>query len=83
LAPCVLLIRRERGYDECPPTTVTHPERIGEQVYALVRELFPLCRSITGAGTRETLSRLGKLIPLTIYEVPSGTKIFDLDGARE
>ena len=65
------------------PTTVIHPERIGEEVYALVRELFPLCRSITGAGTRETLSRLGKLIPLTIYEVPSGTKVFDWTVPRE
>ena len=68
---------------DTPPTTVTHPEQIGEEVYALVRELFPLCRSITGTGTRETLSRLGKLIPLTIYEVPSGTKVFDWTVPRE
>lgn len=51
---------------------------IGNEMYFLAEELFPLCRSITGKGTRDTLSRLQKEIPeINIYEVESGTKVFD------
>lgn len=50
---------------------------IGQAMYDLLRELFPICRSLTGAGVRETLQRLQKHIPLTINEVPSGTPVYD------
>ncbi|MGK0238221.1 MAG: aminopeptidase-like protein [Candidatus Pelagisphaera sp.] len=49
----------------------------GREMHALVAELYPLCRSITGDGVRETLRRLMEEIPLVIYEVPSGTAVFD------
>jgi len=39
----------------------------------LMRELFPICRSISGDGVRETLRAIGKRVPLTTHEVPSGT----------
>ncbi|ULA65094.1 MAG: Putative polysaccharide biosynthesis protein with aminopeptidase-like domain [Nitrospira sp.] len=42
-----------------------------------VAELFPICRSITGNGVRETLQQIGKRISLTVHEVPSGTQVFD------
>lgn len=48
-----------------------------EAMHALVARLFPLCRSITGEGVRETLRILGEHIPLTVHEVPSGTQVFD------
>jgi aminopeptidase-like protein len=64
------------------PTVARH-EETGEALHALVRELYPLCRSITGSGTRETLRRLGALIPLNVYEVPTGTKVFDWTVPRE
>ena len=55
----------------------------GEAMYALVRELYPICRSITGDGVRQTLARLKKEIPLEVHEVPSGTKVFDWTVPRE
>jgi aminopeptidase-like protein len=50
---------------------------LGHEMYALVAELFPICRSITGDGLRATLRKLQQLIPLTMHEVRSGTRVFD------
>jgi len=50
---------------------------IGEEMHALMGRLFPICRSITGNGVRETLKIISELIPLTVHEVPSGTECFD------
>ncbi len=53
-------------------------EEVGAFCHGLAQELFPICRSITGPGVRETLAHLGRLLPgLTIHEVPSGTQAFD------
>jgi len=52
-------------------------QTIGQELYSLIAELYPICRSITGDGVRETLNRLQKHIPLTIHEIPSGTQVFD------
>lgn len=49
----------------------------GFEMYELVNELFPICRSITGDGVRKTLSIIKKHVPLEIHEIPSGTKVFD------
>lgn len=46
-------------------------------LYHLITELYPLCRSITGEGVRETLRVLQGHIPLQIHEVPSGTPVLD------
>lgn len=46
-------------------------------MYSLIEQLYPICRSITGNGVRETLAILQKHIPLEIQEVPSGTKVLD------
>lgn len=46
-------------------------------IYALARELFPICRSITGQGVRQTLDVIGKRIPLEVTEIPSGHSAFD------
>ena len=44
---------------------------------AFIRELYPVCRSITGRGVRQTLARMAAEVPLEVREVPSGTPVFD------
>lgn len=50
---------------------------IGRQMYDLAAELFPICRSITGEGLRQTLRIVQRVVPIEIHEVPSGTAVFD------
>ena len=50
---------------------------IGGELHHFASELYPICRSITGDGMRQTLSLVGNQIPLQISEVPSGTAVFD------
>ncbi len=49
----------------------------GNAMHARLTALYPICRSITGDGVRQTLADLQKSIPLEIHEVPSGTTVFD------
>jgi aminopeptidase-like protein len=55
----------------------------GARMHALMTELFPICRSITGDGMRQTLRRLAREIPLTLHEVPSRTQVLDWSVPRE
>lgn len=48
-----------------------------KNMYQLVKKMFPIHRSITGDGNRETLKYIKKIIPIKIKEVPTGTKAFD------
>lgn len=52
-------------------------------MHALAARLFPICRSITGPGLRETLAILGESMPLTPFEIPSGTEVFDWTVPKE
>ncbi len=61
------------------PDSVT----IGEELVALVRELFTLPRSLTGNGVRATLGVLARELPLEIIETPTGTPVFDWVVPRE
>ena len=58
-------------------------ETAGEAMYQLIADLYPICRSITGEGVRQTLAKIGERIPLEIHEVPSGTQVFDWTVPRE
>jgi len=59
------------------------PVSLGAEMHALVTDLYPICRSITGDGFRKTLGRLQQLVPLEIHEVPTGTPVFDWTVPRE
>src|SRR6187549_803000 len=54
-----------------------------DDAWSLMKELYPLCRSITGAGTRATLAAIARRIPLQTFEVASGTQVFDWDVPNE
>jgi len=56
---------------------------VGREMYQLITELFPICRSITGNGVRESLRILQNRIPLEIHEVSTGTKVFDWTIPKE
>jgi aminopeptidase-like protein len=56
---------------------------LGAALHAAVERLYPLCRSITGDGVRQTLALLGEKIPLEIHEVPTGTAVLDWTVPRE
>jgi len=52
-------------------------EEEGRALHELAAELFPLNRSITGKGLRDTLRRLGRELPFTLHELPTGTEVLD------
>jgi aminopeptidase-like protein len=56
---------------------------VGEEIYAFATRIFPICRSITGNGVRQTLREIGTHLPLEVREVPSGTEVFDWTIPRE
>jgi len=57
--------------------------KVGTKMYQLIKELYPICRSITGNGVRETFNIIKQHIPLTVHEVPTGTKVFDWTVPKE
>lgn len=56
---------------------------LGRRTLALIEEIFPICRSITGNGVRRTLDILQRHIALQCTEVPTGTPVFDWEVPRE
>jgi len=66
-----------------PLHTSSNFSELGERMYALAERLYPICRSITGNGLRETLRILQEQIPLTLHEIPTGTAVFDWVVPRE
>jgi aminopeptidase-like protein len=56
---------------------------LGREMHGIAAEVYPICRSITGNGLRETLRSLQRVAPLSIHEVPSGTAVLDWTVPRE
>jgi aminopeptidase-like protein len=63
--------------------TEKNPIQVGQEMHRFISDLYPICRSITGDGVRETLHLIGKHIPVEIHEIPSGTKVFDWTVPKE
>ena len=55
----------------------------GAAAFALIEELYPICRSITGPGVTATLDIIERFVPLKRTQVPTGTKVFDWEVPRE
>ena len=58
-------------------------DRLGREMHVFAAELYPICRSITGNGIRQTLATIGERVPLRMVEVPSGTPVFDWTVPKE
>ncbi len=56
---------------------------IGQDLHRFAAELYPICRSITGAGIRRTMAMIQERIPLRTVEVPTGTPAFDWTIPKE
>ena len=52
-------------------------------IQKLKEKLFPICRSITGDGLRESLNVIKEEVPINIIEIPTGTKAFDWEVPKE
>ena len=63
--------------------SAVHRKEIGVEMHRLMAELYPICRSITGNGVRETLRIIGKHIPIEIHNVLTGTQAFDWTVPKE
>jgi aminopeptidase-like protein len=60
------------------PVAIDAPAQPGRGMYDLAVRLFPICRSLTGNGVRQTLEIIRERLPdLKLHEVPSGTRCFD------
>ena len=58
-------------------------ESLGKEMYDFIAEAYPICRSITGNGFRQTMEILKKHIPLEVREVPTGTQVLDWTIPKE
>ncbi len=56
---------------------------IGLELYDRIRRLYPICRSITGNGVRETLRLISSELDLQVREVATGTAVFDWTIPKE
>lgn len=73
---------------QAPPQPPSFLKRLAEavsgwEIYDLAAEIYPICRSITGDGVRETLGCLRRHVALKIHEVPSGSPAFDWTVPKE
>jgi aminopeptidase-like protein len=56
----------------------------GTKMYSLASRMFPICRSLTGNGFRESLQMIRQVHPeFVVHEVPSGTQVFDWTIPKE
>ena len=56
---------------------------MGQELHHFAADLYPICRSITGDGIRQTLAMIHDRVPLQTFEVPTGTPVFDWTVPKE
>ncbi len=55
----------------------------GQEMYRFIERAYPICRSITGDGVRETLAMAAEIAPLEVHEVATGTPVLDWSVPKE
>lgn len=64
--------------------SLNNTKELGDLMHGWAKDLFPICRSLTGLGVRETLKYIkGVINGLVIHEIPTGTKAFDWEVPQE
>ena len=58
-------------------------KKLTSEANDLLLKLFPICRSITGNGLRQTLLILQQVVDFNISEIPSGKKFYDWTIPKE
>lgn len=56
---------------------------VGREMHRFAADLYPICRSITGEGIRQTLAIIQKRIRLETFAVPTGTPVLDWTVPKE
>ena len=73
----------DRSTSMSAPGTDSPAGERGHDMVGLIAELYPICRSITGNGVRQSLDIIERTIPLSRSEVPTGTQVFDWQVPKE
>ena len=60
-----------------PCRFLNDPEGTLFEIDLILKTLFPICRSLTGDGVRETFSELQSITHFDVRGIKSGTKVFD------
>ena len=55
----------------------------GTEMFQLMNDLFPICRSITGNGVRKSFELIKNYLDVELFEVASGTKVNDWTIPKE
>jgi aminopeptidase-like protein len=63
--------------------TYAMDDQVGHRIYELASRIFPLCRSITGDGVRQTLDILAEHAPIEGRALPTGSPILDWTVPKE
>ena len=66
-------VRLNVAFDEA----LEQARKSGPSMMALMKRLWPICRSLAGPGIRETYDILGEYVPLKRYQFASGTQVYD------
>ena len=53
------------------------------EIYNDIEKLYPMCRSITGSGIKDTLEYIKNIIPINIHKIKSGEEVFDWKVPKE